>query len=538
MQLQTRSIALEVRPSHKEKLVALIAGMRGGRSAGREGEPGYYPELLEQLPTCHFLSICVVESDDYDPLFVIEANYDGASGAFWGDLRDLMGEDLRQALRCCKRPLDRTAPLYDAITATHSTRDSAPFLEAHVMRPRAFFHGNRGMTRERILAEAALAEDIQKRLGNGTGEWDGRTSEDVRQTLRCELLETYPWLAERPERRIPLSETIMDWAKLASALFAVALFCLVPGVVLAALIGDMRLAILLAIVAVPLWLFLRKYRQPSDGVGTKASKPLLSVIISNAIKVLIGLTTVFLLSWPIIALLNVLAGQTVWATAWHDAARQIAWGIAWLTAVLVPGALIWLRYLERHDSSQVDPPIDEALLRQMVELEDWIPQNHMVSVVSHRPQIFRRLFAYVGTLLIHLGLRAAIHDGYLGSMRTIHAAQWTFVNNGSRMLFLSNYDFSWEAYFDDFIEKAHEGVTAVWGGSVGFPPTSMLIEDGAAYGRAFKRWARHSMSPTRFWVSAYPTLTVDQIERNNRIANGLRAHKLSPEAASQWVRDL
>ena len=205
---------------------------------------------------------------------------------------------------------------------------------------------------------------------------------------------------------------------------------------------------------------------------------------------------------------------------------------------ILPATLIWLRYLERHDSSQVAPKTDPILLRQMTELEDWIPQNHMVSVVSFRPQVLRRLIAFVGTPLIHLALRAAVHDGYLGSMRTIHCAQWAFVNNGSRLLFLSNYDLSWEACFDDFIEKAHQGVTAVWGGSVGFPPTTMLIEDGAAHGRAFKRWARHTMSPTRFWVSAYPDLTVDQIERNNRIANGLCKARLSPEAARKWASDL
>ena len=37
---------------------------------------------------------------------------------------------------------------------------------------------------------------------------------------------------------------------------------------------------------------------------------------------------------------------------------------------------------------------------------------------------------------------------------------------------------------------------------------------------------------SRFWYSAYRDLTVDQIERNHRIANGLRQQALSEEEAA------
>jgi hypothetical protein len=56
-------------------------------------------------------------------------------------------------------------------------------------------------------------------------------------------------------------------------------------------------------------------------------------------------------------------------------------------------------------------------------------------------------------------------------MRTIHFAHWAFVSNGSRLMFLSNFDHSWDSYLDDFIEKAHGGLTLAWGSGVGFPPT-------------------------------------------------------------------
>jgi hypothetical protein len=123
-------------------------------------------------------------------------------------------------------------------------------------------------------------------------------------------------------------------------------------------------------------------------------------------------------------------------------------------------------------------------------------------------------------------------------MRTVHFAHWAFLNNGSRLLFFSNFDHSWGSYLDDFIEKAHAGLTLAWGCGVGFPPTRFLVEDGASHGRQFKAWALASRAVSRFWYSAYPDLTVDQVERNNRIALGLRQASLRTEEATTWMQDL
>jgi hypothetical protein len=46
------------------------------------------------------------------------------------------------------------------------------------------------------------------------------------------------------------------------------------------------------------------------------------------------------------------------------------------------------------------------------------------------------------------------------------------------------------------------------------------------------------MAVSRFWFSAYRDLTVDQIERNTRIAEGLRKATLNPQEATAWARDL
>ena len=162
----------------------------------------------------------------------------------------------------------------------------------------------------------------------------------------------------------------------------------------------------------------------------------------------------------------------------------------------------------------------------------------MGSVVLVKPGVLRTILFRAGHLGLGLLLRAIATDGYLGSMRTVHFAHWAFINNGSRLMFFSNFDHSWDSYLDDFIEKAHGGLTLAWGSGVGFPPTRFLVLDGASHGRKFKAWAGHSMAVSRFWFSAYRDLTVDQIERNTRIAEGLRKATLNPQEATAWARDL
>jgi hypothetical protein len=205
---------------------------------------------------------------------------------------------------------------------------------------------------------------------------------------------------------------------------------------------------------------------------------------------------------------------------------------------VLPAIVLWLRWLERRDSSHDAPSIDPDLLREMARREDRIAQNHMGSIVLVKPGVLRMALFRAGHLALGLILRVIATDGYLGSMRTIHFAHWAFVNNGSRLMFFSNFDHSWESYLDDFIEKAHGGLTLAWSSGVGFPPARFLVLDGASHGRKFKAWARHSMAVSRFWYSAYKNYTADQIERHARIAGGLRKATLTEKEAAAWVRDL
>jgi hypothetical protein len=131
--------------------------------------------------------------------------------------------------------------------------------------------------------------------------------------------------------------------------------------------------------------------------------------------------------------------------------------------------------------------------------------------------------------------RTVYTKGRLGSLTSIHFAHWSIIDGGRRLLFVSNFDGSWESYLDDFIEKAHVGLTAVWTNGRGFPRTRWLLQEGASHGDEFKEWARRSQLRTPVWYRAYPALGVTQIDRNSRVREGLTGTP-APEEVAAWLR--
>lgn len=543
MRQTTVSVTLEIKPESAARLEALVDRLHDRRAPA--GSTDDFAWFMAEVPSVHFLSLNVFPGADYDPLFVLEANFDGPSGVFWGQLAAVMGEDLRAMLRCCKKPLTRNGVLYDAVTAATSRAPVAPYFEAETRQPTVFHHGNRGMSRDRILAERALFLAIRTEIasahGPGPSPYRGSTPVAIHRDLRAALLPGFGWLAERAPPRVPLLMRAGDFARLIGFAIAVIVTLALPGLIVGAIMATVRYCILLGLILLFFLYQLNRMRDALPGTDTGGRFNLISALFKPQTLVLIALG---------VTLYAVLAGVVAIAAAIltelsPDVARTHALRLALLGLACVPvsmlGILCWLRYSERRDSSQDAPPIDHALDRQIAQREDWIPQNHMGSIVLIKPGVLRMVIIRAGHHGLGLALRALRRsgiEGYLGSMRTVHFAHWVFANNTSRLIFFSNFDQSWESYLDDFIEKAHVGLTLAWGCGIGFPATRFLIQDGASHGRKFKAWARHSMTISRFWYSAYPDLTVDQIERNNRIATLLRKPTLTAKEASAWIDDL
>mgnify|MGYP003640917830 CR=1 FL=1 len=227
---------------------------------------------------------------------------------------------------------------------------------------------------------------------------------------------------------------------------------------------------------------------------------------------------------------------------WFDWSWTVALGIiggaviAAIAAIsLVLLFLVILRRHERQDHSDSDiADIDHVRAVSAKEDATGYAQNHIVALMPFKPGRFRKLsFAFT-----MWGIKQAVsfwfRPGFVVTMGTIHKARWFRLPGTQQFVFFSNYDGSWESYLEDFITRAHEGQTAAWSHGMGFPPTRLLILDGAANGDRFKRWVRRQQRVTPIWYSRFPELTAKQIRTNAMIEDGL-ARAASATDARRWL---
>jgi deferrochelatase/peroxidase EfeB len=262
------------------------------------------------------------------------------------------------------------------------------------------------------------------------------------------------------------------------------------------------------------------------------------------------------LAFPLLVVLGV-GAEMAWDTV-HDivASNALPMAKAWLSAKVVWAGILWaagvlcafaipllllaaslylsLRSKEESDWLQDAGPRREVL-KDILANENFYAQNHMISVTIRKPGLTRIVTARLAFWLVgSLAGAGFFKPGRLGDIGTIHFARWVTIPGTNQLVFLSNYGGSWESYLEDFITRAHEGLTAVWSNTVGFPYTKNLFQQGATDGERFKRYARHSMLPTPFWYSAYPTLTTANIRTNAAIRCGLAA-AMTDEEAITWL---
>jgi Dyp-type peroxidase family len=206
-------------------------------------------------------------------------------------------------------------------------------------------------------------------------------------------------------------------------------------------------------------------------------------------------------------------------------------------ALLALAWLIWRWHTGRHPGATVDP----AALHLLTEREDRGVRNHMTSLIPLKPGLARRLATRTVLFTFNLFYRTWFTDitpGRLSGLPTIQFAQWTVVpcfdakgrpTKHSSLMFLSNYDGSWETYLDDFLAHLLKGVIAIWAGTHRFPSP---LDDPT-----FKQWARSRMSPWQVWYqhASYGPLTVLNIHNNDAIRKGLLRAPESDHAARLWL---
>ncbi|HTO08705.1 MAG TPA: hypothetical protein VMR86_16785 [Myxococcota bacterium] len=208
----------------------------------------------------------------------------------------------------------------------------------------------------------------------------------------------------------------------------------------------------------------------------------------------------------------------------------------WLIA---PGVYVafWLRLLEQNEADQVaaqraaqsqaqQSEQDDRREKLHARFEDRWEQNQLTAITLIARSPLRRGLQRLVLAGSHFRARFHFTRGLLDGVPTIHFAHWHVIEKGSRLVFVSNYDGSWASYLDSFTLHAAGPMSAIWSQSVGFPPTRFLLWGGAEDGPCFKQFARrHQVAPSVFY-SAYPQLSVEEINRNSELVGGLQDPRL------------
>jgi hypothetical protein len=108
-------------------------------------------------------------------------------------------------------------------------------------------------------------------------------------------------------------------------------------------------------------------------------------------------------------------------------------------------------------------------------------------------------------------------DSPIAKISTIHFARWVIIDDGTRLLFTTNFDGSWDDYLDEFIREGHEGLDAIWNNCEGYP------EGGARDREAFKKYVRDHEYSAELFYAAYPDATVRNVYKALRIREKFEA---------------
>jgi deferrochelatase/peroxidase EfeB len=280
--------------------------------------------------------------------------------------------------------------------------------------------------------------------------------------------------------------------------------------------------------------------EPIAQGGTLATLPLtFAAILPYAGRLALPFARTFL--WPltippILAFILVLwLHGWSWDSAWIAACWAVTVAIATLVVTGIGALVAYVLFRRREDLEvPIDRPPAPGAVAAIMDRENHAAQNLLAAVSTMKTGRLRRFTVTFAFWLIAQFVGRFYRAGFLGSIGSIHFARWIMVPRTGDLLFLSNYGGSWESYLEDFITKAHTGLTGVWSNTVGFPKATNLFLGGATDGDRFKRWARRQQVPTAFWFSAYRDLTTTNIRTNAAIRQGL-AVAMTEDEAQSWL---
>ena len=195
-------------------------------------------------------------------------------------------------------------------------------------------------------------------------------------------------------------------------------------------------------------------------------------ILASAFKTLL---------WPLILLFIVVLALLSSVVSFAVA----LWSASALEAAILTAAYCLLRLKENTDVPDDSLPLKHDVA-QLMKRENHTAQNHFFGVSTMKAGFLRRLTLRLGLWRAGQIAAHASRPSFLGDTGLIHFARWILLPGTNNLLFMSNYDGSWEGYLEDFIQIAFQGVNGIWSNTIGFPRTKNLFFEGAVDGNRLR----------------------------------------------------
>jgi hypothetical protein len=231
--------------------------------------------------------------------------------------------------------------------------------------------------------------------------------------------------------------------------------------------------------------------------------------------------------WWNFALLGAVAVLLIW---------MLKWWFLLIPAVLAAWLIVLHFFFEKKDKplGLVPSQLDPGFITEMEGYEDFQNQNQFSQVIPMKAGWFRLMTIRLVLLYGKFRIKNEFQLGELMGIPTIHFARWVMLDNNKQVLFLSNFDGSWQQYLGDFIDKSGWGLTGIFSNTENFPTCRYLFWGGAYDEEHFLAWSRYYQVPSQVWYCAYPHLSIKNVNTNSVIRHELTKN-LNEEQAKTFL---
>ena len=175
-------------------------------------------------------------------------------------------------------------------------------------------------------------------------------------------------------------------------------------------------------------------------------------------------------------------------SAWH-----LFWQIPAITLLLGAAYLLLVRCYELIEGDLLVRPA-EGRVAALVADEDFGIQNQFTLLAAVRNSRFRRLTIRIVLWLANAVSKHWYRRGKLVGIDTIHFARFNLIDNGRRMLFMSDFDGGWERYLFDFLGVGSLAVVPIWTNLHGCPKTRFLRFTTTGFAQRFLPFTQRGSS--------------------------------------------